>query len=332
MSQSIKIYYTDFWSNFDKFNNPLINALKLNYNVELSQNNPDLLFFSVFGTDYKEFKCKRIFFTGENVRPDYKKCDYSFTFDYINDKRNYRLPLYPFFNDVNLLLEPKDPYRILSEKSKFCNFIYSNPTQKVRNQFFKNLSKYKKVDSAGRYLNNVGKPVGNKLEFITDYKFTIAFENSSYPGYTTEKIFEPMLVNSLPIYWGNPYISRDFNTKSFLNYFDFPDEKKLIDKIVELDENDSLYAEYMSQPYFIDNKLNEFIDPKNILNQLKMIIESDIIPVGTSSKVFSQNKLVSKIEKTKIESKFKLAHLISKIISFRFYKLKIKYNKLIGKY
>ena len=71
------------------------------------------------------------------------------------------------------------------------------------------------------YLNNVGGPVKNKIDFIMDHKFTIAFENSSYPGYTTEKIFEPMLVNSIPLYWGNPLVDRDFNTKSFLNFHDY---------------------------------------------------------------------------------------------------------------
>ena len=38
---------------------------------------------------------------------------------------------------------------------------------------------------------------------------TIAFENSSFPGYTTEKIFEPMLEGSIPIYWGNPRVDED---------------------------------------------------------------------------------------------------------------------------
>ena len=45
--------------------------------------------------------------------------------------------------------------------------------------------------------------VSNKMDFIKDYKFVISFENSSNPGYTTEKLIEPMLVNSIPIYWGN---------------------------------------------------------------------------------------------------------------------------------
>ena len=57
------------------------------------------------------------------------------------------------------------------------------------------------------------------MDFIKDYKFVISFENSSYPGYTTQKLIEPMLVNSSPIYWGNKSVGKDFNTKSFINVF-----------------------------------------------------------------------------------------------------------------
>ncbi len=64
---------------------------------------------------------------------------------------------------------------------------------KVRNNFFLKISKYKKVDSGGLALNNIGYIVKNKLEFIKDYKFTIAFENSSYSGYTTEKITDAFI-------------------------------------------------------------------------------------------------------------------------------------------
>lgn len=54
------------------------------------------------------------------------------------------------------------------------------------------------------------------------YKFSIAFENAWYPGYTSEKIVTSMLAGTIPIYWGNPDISREFNSASFINCHDFP--------------------------------------------------------------------------------------------------------------
>ncbi len=56
-----------------------------------------------------------------------------------------------------------------------------------------------------------------KRQFLSPYKFTIAFENYAYPGYQTEKLYDAMQVNSIPIYCGDAHISEIFNTKSFLN-------------------------------------------------------------------------------------------------------------------
>lgn len=56
-----------------------------------------------------------------------------------------------------------------------------------------------------------------KRDFLAAYKFTIAFENSRAPGYYTEKILDPMLAGSIPVYWGDPGIASHFNPRSFLS-------------------------------------------------------------------------------------------------------------------
>lgn len=71
---------------------------------------------------------------------------------------------------------------------------------------FEALKKYKKVNSGGRYLNNIGRAVVDKIQFESRHKFSICFENSSYPGYTTEKIIEAFAAKTIPIYWGNPCV------------------------------------------------------------------------------------------------------------------------------
>ena len=128
-------------------------------------------------------------------------------------------------------------------------------------------------------MNSVGRIVTEmeKVEFIKDYKFTIAFENTEYPGYTTEKLVQPMLAYSLPIYCGNPLIERDFNTKSFLNYTDFASEDELIERIIEIDQNDELYMQYLRQPYYHNNQVNEFVDTENILRQFQNIFDQQAL-------------------------------------------------------
>lgn len=282
MKQTIKIYFTDFWSNFNKNDNYFLDIIKMKYDVVLDPKNPDFLMYSCFGTDFLKYNCIRIYFIGESFPIYWKDCDWAFSSHYINNSRHYRLPIYAYMNEdvAQLTIDKKEPQKILAEKTGFCNFIYSNPACKARNNFFKHLCQYKKVDSAGRLMNNVSYRVDNKIEFLKKYKFTIAFENSEYNGYTTEKIYEPFLANSIPIYWGNPLVSKDFNTKAFLNYYDFPSEDALIKQIIEIDNDDNLFMEYISQPAFVSNKLNEFVEPTNVLAQFEKIFNAHEMPLA----------------------------------------------------
>ncbi len=58
----------------------------------------------------------------------------------------------------------------------------------------------------------------NKLDTIRNYKFTLCFENGSYPGYLTEKIIDSLVAGVVPIYRGTPdvysLIPRDFFVNS----------------------------------------------------------------------------------------------------------------------
>jgi hypothetical protein len=269
--EKIKIKFTDFWPEFDPKDNIFYNNLLKICRPEIS-NSPQILFYSDFGRDHLRYACFKISYTGENKRPNYKHCDYAFSSDFDTDK-NTRLPLYALYTDVRELLRPKDPGKIISQKNKFCCFLVSNDSCETRNNFFTKLSQYKKVDSGGKYFNNIGFRVKDKLDFIKDYKFVIAFENASWPGYTTEKIFEPMLVNSIPLYWGNPRVELDFNTRSFINYYDFNSFDAMIERIIEVDRNDQLYLKYLGEPWFRDNKLNEFVGEERLIGILKFVIE-----------------------------------------------------------
>jgi alpha(1,3/1,4) fucosyltransferase len=299
MKPKLKINFSDFWPSFNKTDNFFWKLLSRKYDLVISEE-PDLLFYSNFGRKFLNYNCVRVLFQGENARPDFEECDFAFSFDYIPDNhRNYRLPLYVMYDDVNKLTMPRDPDQIARTKTRFCAFVVSNKFSPKRINFFRKLSKYKPVDSGGMIFNNVGGQVKNKLEFIQNYKFTIAFENSSYPGYTTEKIFEPMLVNSIPVYWGNPLIGRDFNPASFLNYHDFGSDRRLIEKIIEVDNNPLLYREMLMQPYFNNNRVNEFVNEENILKQLDYIVDS-VHSVEPVARIYKPKSIVRTYLKTKV--------------------------------
>jgi hypothetical protein len=273
MKKKIRVDFSDFWGGFNKTDNYFYNLLKDEFDIEIS-NNPDYLFFSVFGKSHQNYKCTKIFYTGENVEPPLGECDWSFSFDYLNDPRNYRLPLYLLYDGYYELARPK----IIDEsfaKRKFCNFVASNGNCQDRNNFFNQLSKYKKVDSGGRFMNNIGYAVDDKLKFQSEYKFSIAFENNAYrPGYEwyiTEKIMQPMTVNSIPIYSGGSGVMNDFNKKSFISLHDFENMGNMIEYIIELDNNDDKYLEVLKQPWFNNNQIPDNNKIENIKSFLYKI-------------------------------------------------------------
>ncbi len=271
MKKTIKIDFINFWPGYDKTSNYFYDLLKEEFDVQIS-NTPDYLFYSVFGQDHKHYKCKKIFYTGENILPDMSYCDYAFSFEPTKD-RNYRLPHYMLYDGYYDLVNKKIDDSLVNRK--FCNFIVSNGNCADRNSFFQKLSKYKKVDSGGRFQNNIGHLVPDKRKFQSEYKFSIAYENNAYrPGYgyyITEKIFEPMTVNSIPIYKGGSKINEDFNTKSFINFHDFKSEDEMIEYIIELDKNPDKYLELLKQPWLTGNKIPEDNKIENIRSFLYSI-------------------------------------------------------------
>lgn len=270
----LKVDFTDFWKGLIKTDNYFYHLLSEKYNVQISDD-PDILFFSSYGSDanHCKYKCTKVFFASENVRPPYHSCDFSFSFDYSTHQKNYRLPLYALYGNVELLTGRQvDADKILAAKTKFCCFLVSNPECEIRNHFFQQLSARKSVDSGGKTLNNVGYLVSNKVEFIKEYKFVIAFENATYPGYTTEKIFEPLQYHCVPIYWGNPLVEKDFNGKSFINCHRFPCFEKAIDHVLAVDNNDALYKQYLQQPPFENDKVNEYVKKENVVHRLEEIV------------------------------------------------------------
>jgi hypothetical protein len=194
--------------------------------------------------------------------PDFDECDLAFTSMHMPEEpRNVRLPVYVFYTSTPEVLvkgPDYDPAKVLGDKTRFCNFLVSNPRSPMRNRMFKRLNARKAVDSGGKHFNNLGYRVADKLAFVSQYKFTLAFENSSTPGYTTEKLLEPMSVNSLPIYWGNPDLVRDFNPDSVILAERFASLDALVDHVLEVDSNDELYLRYLRQPWFPENRVTPY--------------------------------------------------------------------------
>lgn len=250
----------------------ITDILKKRYNVEISDT-PDYIIYGPYGNQYLRYDCVRIYYTSECHTPNFNECDYAIGFDRLDFGERYmRLPLYQLFQYKKYyeMLKNRSVFTQddLSKKTEFCNYVVSNSFVKdVRTEIFLKLCEYKKVNSGGRYRNNIGGAVRDKFSFQLKHKFSIAFENCSYDGYSTEKIVEAFAANTIPIYWGDPNIAEDFNNESFINCHEYANLDEVVEKIKEIDNNDELYLKMMNAPILKtpDLKMDEFL--YNIFDQ-----------------------------------------------------------------
>lgn len=198
--------------------------------------NPDFIIFGPYGNDIPpKGNYTRIGYFCENIKPDFSICEWAFG---VPREEDVKQPNYKRIQwhgvDPKLLIKPSDyqPEKILASKTKFCNFLYSHKVP-YREAFFTALSKYKKVDAPGASMNNMpgidalynGDKWEVKRQFLSPYKFTIAFENDTFPGYQTEKLYDAMIAGCIPIYCGDPFVGETFNTKSFINAAEYLPKK-----------------------------------------------------------------------------------------------------------
>lgn len=83
-----------------------------------------------------------------------------------------------------------------------------------------------------------------------------------------------MLAQSLPIYWGNPEVARDFNPRSFINISDFPNFDAAIDYILKVDSDNQLYLSYLKEPWFKDNRIPAWFAPEYTSSALKKFVDA----------------------------------------------------------
>ena len=275
----MKITFSDFWQHpkaFDPNNNFFIHIIRdLFDDVEIVYpEDADVMIFSVFGNENTRYKdCKKVFFTGENIRPNFNKCDYSFSFDFDDhDGRNFRLPLWYLYIDWFGVETYDNPEWLIpesylygeneftnKEKNKFCSIVYGKNIEN-RDLTIKKLSSYKPVDVYGKVTGARYLPDGEKkkLDVISDYKFSLSYESSVHPGYFTEKLLHSKVAGNIPIYFGDGSFDKDFNKECCISANGMGYDE-LLQTVIDIDESDSKYRSMLNEPLFNDKVSIDFV-------------------------------------------------------------------------
>jgi hypothetical protein len=99
----------------------------------------------------------------------------------------------------------------------------------------------------------------------------ICFENCKQQYYMTEKITNAYLGGCIPIYWGCPQVKEILNEKAILLLEEHTPEaiNALIEKIMELENNESLYEQMYNEPLFKNNVIPKEFDIVYLNNEIK---------------------------------------------------------------
>jgi hypothetical protein len=215
---------------FDEFVSDVlqINHVTDHFDIVESQT-PDVIVFGPYGQDIpNRGPYLRVAYLCENYRPLLQNCDFCFGAQdapWLDSRRYFRIHWHGL--NPQALIKPagRDIEALAAEKSHLCNFIYSNRVP-YREKLYDRLSRHIFIHSPGGSRNNCSVSSlsarhsslswSTKRDYLRHFKYTLALESYWSPGYRTEKLTDPMLADSIPIYVGDQLASQTFNPKSFL--------------------------------------------------------------------------------------------------------------------
>lgn len=94
------------------------------------------------------------------------------------------------------------------------------------------------------YIKKVYKgEVDDKEKKLREYKFVLCLENTLFPGYITEKIFDCFFAQTVPVYLGAPDIEQYIPKNTFINISDFKNTEELDTFLRSIDE--ATYKKYL---------------------------------------------------------------------------------------
>ena len=325
-NNSIIIAFSDMWLGFNYNNNFIIDSLRhetkslglditgINYTTD---SNPKLLIFGPYSHTWKTVPntIPKIYFSAENwPKPDDPQIALYITSAREEDNTHIRIPTWMMYIDwySNTTTLPEkcedNPIRLpihfaitphpitFKDRAEFCGFVVSNPVCSLRNETFKAINDYKKVNSGGALYNNIGGQLSlkyagggcgdiSKYQFFSKQQFTISFENSQAPGYITEKVLHAKMAGCVPLYWGDIDTNTDFVNGSIVNLSMFNNPEQILEVIKKLELNPELCAKIASTPILNEEKKQVAL---NIISKMSQKLLA-IININKMSSTYLKN-------------------------------------------
>ena len=282
---SLTFGVVDYWKPFDPYLDPVVRALLdcLDEGATVGHRAADaeLVLFSVRGNEHTTASGTKVGFSGEPGHVPEHQAHWSIDSRYLARPNHLRFPhwAYQMTADSRTYEDPA------ATGDRFCNFMYSNPRCLMRNAFFEMLHAREPVEAIGTVYRNTehpklaphqGKWFETKRAALGDYRFTIAFENEEIVGYTTEKLIDAWLANTVPIYWGNPAVAAEFPPDSYLSLYELGSMTKLVEAVLEAHHEPERYAQLAAANPFRTGRAQQVLaDHRRSLQRFAGLVVDD---------------------------------------------------------
>ena len=130
-------------------------------------------------------------------------------------------------------------------QKKFILFTSRNPANENKQRLFQELQTLGDVHFIDEHRELKAVSCYHSEELIkvySQYKFIVSFENSHSDGYITEKIFNALMAQTIPIYDGAPNVCEFLNKNRMITL-----DENTVKKMILLKNNESFYENIISQ-------------------------------------------------------------------------------------
>jgi hypothetical protein len=117
------------------------------------------------------------------------------------------------------------------------------------------------------FFGDKGKELRLKKDGLMDYKFSVAIENTNENNYVSEKFYDPILVDTIPIYFGCANIQNLWPQNGYILLDNIIDKNYLIEKLIYINDNaEELYRSMIKNTMEIKHS---FLTEVNLYKQIE---------------------------------------------------------------
>lgn len=176
---------------------------------------------------------------------------------------------------IACLIDPDLRSELYTERLRAIKHFSENPGFHLYGRGWKTRCRKMPIDFHLAAVRSYKGACSDKISTLAKYRFAVCFENTRFPGYITEKIFDCFFAGCIPIYYGAPDIEKYVPKETFIDFREFEGYADLDKYLVQMtSDKASSYLEAAKtflaskafDPFYQDHFASELVSALNACN------------------------------------------------------------------